>query len=108
MEVPHTPKRPLKPTEQGTTHKFTYFQNIFIKELEDSPSTQLASSSIIVRKDKKNLKKKTNARLNNYCSQKGLGYIENNGIKEVHLGKKRLYLNKNGNSALAKKSVTLH
>ena len=34
LEVPHTPKRPLKPTEQGTTHKFTYFQNIFIKELE--------------------------------------------------------------------------
>ena len=34
LEVPHTPKRPLKPTEQGTTHKFTSFQNIFMKELE--------------------------------------------------------------------------
>ena len=29
MEVPHTPKRPLKPT-----HNFTSFQNIFMKELE--------------------------------------------------------------------------
>ena len=34
--------------------------------------------------------------------QKGLGCIENNGIKEVHLGKKCLHLNKIGNSALAK------
>ena len=34
LEIPHTPKRPLKPTEQDTTHNFTSFQNIFIKELE--------------------------------------------------------------------------
>ena len=44
----------------------------------------------------------TNARLKNNCSQKDLGYIENNRIKEVYLGKKRLSLNKKGNSALAK------
>ena len=57
----------------------------------------VAFSSIIVRKDKKNLEKskiETNASLKNYCSEKGLGYIENNWIKEVHLGKKRLHLNK--------------
>ena len=34
MEVPHTAKRPFKPTEKDTTHNFTSFQNIFIKELE--------------------------------------------------------------------------
>ena len=34
LEVPHTPKRPLKPTEKDTTHNFTSFQNIFTKELE--------------------------------------------------------------------------
>ena len=34
MEVPHTPKRPLRPTEKDTTHNFTFFQNIFMKELE--------------------------------------------------------------------------
>ena len=34
LEVPHTPKRPLKPTEMDTTHSFTSFQNIFMKELE--------------------------------------------------------------------------
>ena len=44
----------------------------------------------------------TNARLKHYCSRKGLGYIENNGIWEVQLGKKRLHLNKKGNSALEK------
>ena len=44
----------------------------------------------------------TNARLKNNCSQKGLGYIKNNGIKEVYLGKKCLHLNKKCNSALAK------
>ena len=81
------------------------------KFFKDSTSTQLAFSSIIVKKDKKNLEKsiiETNVRLKNFCSQKGLGYIENNGIKEVHQGKKRLHLNKKGNSALAKKFVTLH
>ena len=80
-------------------------KKVLRKVSKDSPSAQLAFSSIIVRKDKKNLEKniiETNARLKNYCSQKGLGYIENNGIKEVNLGKKCLHLNKKGNSALAK------
>ena len=55
-------------------------KKIFRKASKDSPSTQLPFSSIIVRKDKKNLEKniiETNARLKNYCSQKGLGYIGN-------------------------------
>ena len=34
LEVPHTPKRPLKPTEKDATHNFTFFQNIFMKKLE--------------------------------------------------------------------------
>ena len=53
-------------------------KKIFRKVSKDYPSTQLAFSSIIIRKDKENLEKKTietNARLKNYCSQKGLGYI---------------------------------
>ena len=82
-------------------------KKIFRKVSKDSPSTQLAFSLIIVRKDKKDLEKSI-IELKNYCSQKGLGYIENNGIKEVYLGKKRLHLNKKGNIALAKKTVTLH
>ena len=34
LEVPHTPKRPLKPTEHDTNHNSASFQNIFMKELQ--------------------------------------------------------------------------
>ena len=34
LEVPLTPKRPVQPTGRDTTHNFTFFQNIFMKELE--------------------------------------------------------------------------
>ena len=64
-------------------------KKLFRKVSKDSPSTHLAFSSIIVRKNKKNLEKsilQTDARLQKFCSQKGLGYIENSGIKELHLG----------------------
>ena len=53
-------------------------KKIFRKVSKDSPSIQLALSSIIVRKDEKNFENsiiETNARLKNYCLQKGLGYI---------------------------------
>ena len=67
--------------------------------------TQLAFSSIIIRKDKNNFEKsimEANNRLRNYYWERGLGYIENNGIKEVDLGKKHLNLNKKCKSALEK------
>ena len=34
LEVPHTPKRPLKSTEKDTTYNFTSLENIFMNELE--------------------------------------------------------------------------
>ena len=34
MEVPHTPKRPIKSTEKDTTYNFTSLENIFMNELE--------------------------------------------------------------------------
>ena len=58
--------------------------------------TKIAFSSLITRKDKKDLDKKVqdvNNRLTNYCSQKNIDYIENNNIKDEHLGKKKLHLN---------------
>ena len=58
--------------------------------------TKIAFSSLITRKDKKDLAKKVqdvNNRLTNYCSQKNIDYIENNNIKDEHLGKKKLHLN---------------
>ena len=33
-----------------------------------------------------------NHRLKNYCSQTNIEYIENNNIKEEHLGQKKLHL----------------
>ena len=34
--------------------------------------------------------------------QKGISFIDNSGIKEFHLGKMKLHLNKKGNSAFTK------
>ena len=50
-----------------------------------SPRTTVAFSSIIVRKDNKNVEKSladTNTRLKKYCQQKGIVFIENSNIKE--------------------------
>ena len=44
-----------------------------------------------------------NNRLKNYCTQTNLDYIENNNIKEEHLGNKKLHLNKKGNTVFANK-----
>ena len=45
----------------------------------------------------------TNASLKNFYIQKGVSFIDNSGIKEFHLGKRKLHLNKKGDSAFAKK-----
>ena len=42
-----------------------------------------------------------NNRLKNYCSQTNIEYIKNNNIKEEHLGKKWLHLNKRENIIFA-------
>ena len=73
-----------------------------------SPRTTVAFSSIIVGKDKKHIEKPltdTNTRLKNYCRQKGISFIENSNIKESHLGKKKLHLNKTGKSFFAKNLI---
>ena len=71
-----------------------------------SPNTKVAFSSIVTRKDKKDMSKTvqdTNSQLKNYCSQKNIDFIQNSNIIEEHLGIKKLYLNKKGNSLLANK-----
>ena len=83
----------------------TNVKKIFNKVSKESPSTSIVFSSIINRKDKTNIQKTltdTNARLNHFCMQKGIGFIDNSGIKEFHIGKRKLHLNKKGNSAFAK------
>ena len=44
----------------------------------------------------------TNARLKNFYTKKGIGFIDNKNLKEAHLGKKKLHLNKTGNRVFAK------
>ena len=83
----------------------TKVKKIFNKDSKELPSTSIAFSSIIKRKDKTNIQKTltdTNARLKNFCMQRGISFIDSNGIKEFHLGMKKLHLNKKGNSAFAK------
>ena len=41
-----------------------------------------------------------------FACKKGISFIGNSGIKEFHLGKRKLHLNKKGNSAFAK--ILLH
>ena len=79
-------------------------QKIVKKVKQTSLNTKAAFSSLITRKDKKYLKMKVqdvNNRLKNYCSQTNIEYIKNNNIKEEHLGKKWLHLNKRENIIFA-------
>ena len=74
------------------------------KVKNSSPNTKLVFSSVILRKDKKDISKKvgeTNQRLKNYCKQKNIDFVGNSIIEE-HLGSTKLHLNKRGNSILAK------
>ena len=83
----------------------TNVKKIFNKVSKESPSTSISFSSIINRKDKANIQKTladTNAYLKNFCMQKWISFIDNSGIKEFHLGKRKFHLNKKGNSAFAK------
>ena len=69
-----------------------------------SPNTKVAFSSIVTRKDKKDISKTvqdTNSPLKNYCSLNNIDFIQNSNIMEEHLGIKKLHLDKKGNSLLA-------
>ena len=79
------------------------------KVKNSSPNTKLVFSSVILRKDKKDISKKvdeTNQRLKNDCKQKNIDFVDNSNIMEEHLGSKNLHLNKRGNSILAKNLLT--
>ena len=83
----------------------TNVKKIFNKVSKEFPSTFIAFSSITNRNDKTTIQKiltDTNARLKNFCMQNGISFINNSGIIEFHLGKRKLHLNKKGNSLFAK------
>ena len=62
--------------------------------------------SLIVRKDGKGIDltvEETIARLKNYTFKKVIDYIENINIKKIHIGARKLHLNKKENSDFATK-----
>ena len=70
-----------------------------------SPNTKIVFSSIIFRKDRRDIEKQrsdVNTRLKNFCKQKNLSFIDNSNLKEEHLGLKKLHLNRIDNSIFAK------
>ena len=76
-------------------------KNIVKDVKKSSPNTKLVFSSILLRKDKKVISTKMtdiNSRLKNYCQQKHLDFIDDSNMLEEHLGKRKLHLNKRGNS----------
>ena len=75
-------------------------KKILKKVSANAPSTNLAFSSIIVRKDIRNIEKSivdTTARLKKFSMQRGIGCTNNNNIKEDFRRKKKLYLDQRGN-----------
>ena len=67
------------------------------------PNTVLTFSNIITRKDRQNLEKlQYNPRLKNYYSHKNVSLVNNENLKENHLGIKKLHLNRKGNTLFAK------
>ena len=74
------------------------------KSKKVSQNTKIVFSSIIIRKDRKNIDKKVsqvNSYLKNYWNKKNIDFIDNGNLKEELLGQKKLHLNKKGNSILA-------
>ena len=76
-----------------------------VKKYAKRQNTKIVFSSIIFRKDKRDIEKQrndVNIRLKNFCKQKNLYFIDNSNLKEEHLGLKKLHLNRIGNSIFAK------
>ena len=46
-----------------------------------------------------------NARLKNFCIQKGISFIDNSGIKEFHLGKRETSFEQERKQCLCKKLI---
>ena len=80
------------------------------KVKNSSPNTKLVFSSVILRKDKKDMSKKvgeTNQWLKNDCKQKNIDFVDNSNIMEEHVGSKKLHLDKRGSTILAKNILKL-
>ena len=75
----------------------------FIKD--HSSQTKISLSSVLFRADKKGIDKKVkilNKKLSTFCNENNLKFVDNRVIVNGHLSKKKLHLNQNGRSVLAK------
>ena len=73
-----------------------------------SSNTKIAISSLITRKDRRNIENevvKLNNELKAFCDENLLDYIDNENIDESCLGIKKLHLNRKGNAYLAKNII---
>ena len=79
-------------------------QKKIIKKVKQiSPNTKVVFSSLITRKDKKDLDKKVvefNSRLKNFCAPQN--FIDSTNIKEEYLGNKKMHLKKRGEYSFSK------
>jgi lysophospholipase L1-like esterase len=70
-----------------------------------SPKTSLVLSSVVVRKDREDLAKKVielNEKLKAITDEYKIEFLDNDNITDKYLNSKKLHLNKNGLSMLAK------
>ena len=112
LDSHHTPKMEISIKNFNRTNDITNNVDIWtnVKKIFNKVSKKLSSmpfafSSIIKCKGKTSIQKTSidrNVRLKNFCMLKRISFIDNSGIKEFHLGKRKLHLNKKGNSAFAK------
>ena len=72
------------------------------KTKKKSPNTAISFSNIIIRKDRNNLEKSCTDTNSRFCKQKNIGLIDNENLKENHLGIRKLRLNRKGNTPFAK------
>ena len=82
------------------------YQVIINRIKKKTPFTKIAISSIITRKDRKNIDvnvSETNVKLKEFCDQNLIDYIDNSNIDESCLGEHKLHLGKKGNAYLATK-----
>ena len=73
-----------------------------------SSETQIVISSVVTRKDQKNITNKVkelNEKLETISCQHNIGFIKHENIQERNLSPKKLHLNKGGSTLLTKNSV---
>ena len=76
-----------------------------VKTKKKSPNIAISFSYVIIRKDRNNLENLALIQtqgLQTFVSKKNIGLIDNENLKDNHLGIKKLHLNRKGNTLFTK------